>query len=171
MRRHLLSTALLVALSMVPAGGHAQTAAAGKPVIDTDVAGAKSFVEKIYADYANPDWAQRPRRQATFYTTDLYHAVQLDQRFHLEETPRLDGDPLCAYQDPGDPGQLAVQSVVVTPTSLVSASAKVKFSVKGAAHEVTLSLVKTTDGWRVSDVATKEVPSLYRASHAAAKKP
>jgi Mrp family chromosome partitioning ATPase len=164
-----LPAAFSLALLLAPALSPAQTPVPA-PASTPDLAAAKTFVEQVYADYAKPDWAGRSHRQANFYTVPLYHAILLDQRFHLEDTPRLDGDPLCDFQDPGDPGKLALQSIAVTAASPTTARATVAFLLAEAPHTVTLTLVRTPDGWRIADVATKAVPSLYRAS-TTAKKP
>jgi Mrp family chromosome partitioning ATPase len=164
-----LPAAFSLALLLTPALSSAQSPAPA-PASTPNLATARTFVERVYADYANPDWAGRSHRQANFYTVPLYHAILLDQRFHLENTPRLDGDPLCDFQDPGDPGKLALQSVAVSPASPTTAKATVTVLLAEKPHTVTLSLVRIPDGWRISDVATKAVPSLYRAS-TASKKP
>jgi hypothetical protein len=159
-----LVLSLMLAAATRPTSTYAQSGTALP-----DMPAARSFVEQVYSDYGNKDWADRSQRQARFYTVDLYHAVLLDQRFHLELTPRIDGDPLCDYQDCGNPGQLTVQSIALTPTSPTSAKAVVSFVIVEAKHTVTLSLVRLQEGWRIADVSTKQVPSLYHTTHPATK--
>jgi hypothetical protein len=73
---------------------------------------------------------------------------------------KLDGDPICDCQDPGNPGELKVKSIKLTATGQSKMQAEVLFTIVNESRSVTLSLLETPAGWRIDDIATKDMPSL-----------
>jgi hypothetical protein len=121
---------------------------------------AKAFVQQVYAAYANPDWRHQAKREEKFYTKTLLHLIVADETGHPGEIGKLDWDPICSCQDPGDPGQLKVQSITLCRTEPLRLKAVVVFKIAEEPRTVTLSLLKTSSGWRIDDIAEKETPSL-----------
>jgi len=132
----------------------------GSPARAQDVESAKAFVQEVYADYANPDLQHQERRQAKFYTPELYRLIVADRKGHPGDVGKLDGDPICDCQDPGDPGELRVQSVKISTIELTRVKASVVFLIAKEPREATLSLRFTSSGWKIDDIETKDMPSL-----------
>jgi hypothetical protein len=74
----------------------------------------------------------------------------------------MDFDPICDCQDPGDPGDLKIQSITLTPEGPQRMKATAIFTIVKDKRVVTLHLLKTSSGWRIDDISTKEVPSLRK---------
>jgi Protein of unknown function (DUF3828) len=121
---------------------------------------AKAFVQRVYADYANPDWRHQEERLKKFYTRSLLRLIAADKTGHLGEVGNLDWDPICSCQDAGDPGDLKVQSITLSPPGPFRLKAVVAFTITGGPNTVTLSLLKTPSGWRIDDISERETPSL-----------
>jgi len=150
MGRRLAYAALLVLLCAQPAC---------RP---QDTESARKFVERVYADYANPDQRHQEQRQHKFYTPALLRLLLADRRGHSGEVGNLDGNPICDCQDPGNPGELKARSITVTATDATHAQAVVAFVIVKEVRTATLSLVATAAGWRIDDIATPDTPSLRR---------
>jgi Protein of unknown function (DUF3828) len=121
---------------------------------------AKAFVQRVYADYSNPDWRHQEERLERFYTRSLLRLLVADETGHPGEVGNLDWDPICACQDPGDPRDLKVQSISLSATGPLRLKAVVAFTITGGPNTVTLSLLKTSSGWRIDDISERETPSL-----------
>ena len=126
-----------------------------------NVDSATAFVRQVDADYANPDWRHQQNRQDKFYTRQMYRLIAADRTGHTGEVGNLDWDPICSCQDPGDPGDLKVQSITLSPTGPFTFKAVVAFViVREPVITVTLTLLKTPSGWRIDDISEKETTSL-----------
>lgn len=123
---------------------------------------ASQFVERVFAEYGNPDQTHLADKQKNFYTPELAGLIRADRHRHPGEICNLDFDPICACQDSGDPGELKIVSIQVTPSASARAKAMVSFTIAGEPRAVTLSLVRTPAGWRIEDVSTVDMPSLRR---------
>lgn len=121
---------------------------------------AKNFVHKVYADYANPDWRHLEQRHASFYTSELYHLILADRSSHPGDVWKLDFDPICDCQDPGDPGELKVQSIKLSIFGQAKLKAHVAFLIANDPRAVTLLLLDTRSGWRIDDITSRDMPSL-----------
>lgn len=121
---------------------------------------AKDFVRQVYADYANPDWRHLEQRHASFYTPDLYHRILADRSSHPGDIGELDFDPICDCQDPGDPGELKVQSITFSTFGQAKLKAHVAFLIANDPRAVTLLLLDTRSGWRIDDITSRDMPSL-----------
>ena len=72
----------------------------------------------------------------------------------------LDYDPICSCQDNGG---MTVPQITLAARGNGRASADVHFRIGQDRVAVTLDLQPMANGWRVSDVHTKDVPSLVEA--------
>ena len=130
------------------------------PAQPPDTESARSFVQHVYQDFANPDWQHQEQRQAKFYTAQLYRLILADQKGHPGEVGKLDGNPICDCQDPGEPGELKVQLITFSGAGPDRLKADVTFLIVQEPRKVTLTLLKTPTGWRIDDVTAKDMPSL-----------
>jgi hypothetical protein len=130
------------------------------PVRAQNVESARGFVQQVYGDYANRDVHHLEQRQAKFYTPKLYSLILADRSGNPGYVGNLDGDPICDCQDPGDPGQLKVESITFSASSQGRLKADVAFLIVREPRKVTLLLLKTPAGWRIDDIMTKDMPSL-----------
>jgi hypothetical protein len=147
-------------LSLV--AGAILTSFAAKGVQAQKAGSAEAFVREVYADYSNPDWQHQAERETKFYSPSLNRMIVADAKRHPGEISNLDFDPICACQDPGEPGDLKVQSIKLTRVSPLLIRAAVSFTIATQPRLVTLSLLKTAQGWRIDEISTKDVPSLRR---------
>jgi hypothetical protein len=127
-----------------------------------DSESAKKFVQQVYADYANPDTNHQRQRQRHFYTPQLYRLILSDETSHPGEVGKLDWDPICDCQDPGEPGELKVESISLSTAGQSRIQATVAIVIVRAPVTVVLSLFKTSAGWLIDDISTSETPSLRR---------
>jgi hypothetical protein len=130
------------------------------PAQGQDVESARSFVQKVYQDYANPDQRHQEQRQSQFYTPQLYRLILADQKGHPGEVGNLDFDPICGCQDAGNPGELKVQSITISASGSARLKVNVAFLIVKEPVKVTLALLKTPAGWRIDDITTKDMKSL-----------
>ncbi len=86
----------------------------------------------------------------------LLALVDADRKAAGGEVGALDFDPFCGCQD------FDVTAVRVTPEQLGPGKAEISVAFRnfGKPGKTRLSLVKTSNGWRVSDIHTGDVPSL-----------
>jgi hypothetical protein len=134
--------------------------ALGVPSQTQDMNSAREFAQQVYASYADPDVAHQEQRQDRLYTPQLRRLIHADRTGHPGDVGKLDGDPICDCQDPGDPGQLKVSSIDLSATTPSRMKAAVRFTIVAEPRAITLILIKTQAGWRIDDIATKEIPSL-----------
>jgi hypothetical protein len=148
LRRCLAALFAILAVLTTP-GAHAQ-----------DTTAAKLFVQRVYAEFANPDTRHEAQREDKFYSAGLYRLIVADRRGHPGEVGKLDSDPICDCQDPGDPGELKIQSITFAPRTPLTLKATVIFTITTESRTVTLSLLQTPSGWRIDDISTADTPSL-----------
>jgi hypothetical protein len=134
----------------------------GPPARSQNVESAKAFVQQVYGDYANPDLQHQERRQAKFYTPELYRLIVADRKGHPGDVGKLDGDPICDCQDPGNPGDLRVQAVKISVMEPTRVRASVEFLIAKEPRDAVLLLRFTGSGWKIDDIETKDTPSLRR---------
>jgi hypothetical protein len=151
MRRRRAALVVLANLILAAAPAHA-----------ADLAGAKTFVAWIYSHYA-----PTPRSfdvlgsdMPKVFHSSLVDLIKEDQKVGDDQSPDLDGDPLC---DCRNAGGLAFTIEQVTATEFGRAGATIIR--RGAVGErdgemIVLDLAQTSDGWRVYDVQTRDTPSL-----------
>lgn len=119
----------------------------------------RTFVERLYAGYAEPDYnpLADPRR---IFAPPLVAAIREDERLSNNEIGYMDADPFCQCQD----------SSGVRPTireigrpARDKATADLLLDFGGSdRRELRLRLVRTPAGWRVADIATADEPSLLQ---------
>lgn len=135
----------LAALCTLPAAAAAQTTATRdtKPTPE-------AFLRGIYTPYPNQDFKGQPFWQVDrFFAPDLARAIEADMREAKRrgEVPKLDGDPFVDAQD-WDIAKLAISVKTDGP----KATGLVSFENQGKPTEITLDLVRTGVGWRISDI-------------------
>lgn len=135
-----MSLALAAALLLAPAG---------EPP--------RAFVERLYAGYRDPDYDPLARPERIFAPA-LVAEIREDRRLSSDEVGYMDGDPLCQCQDAAG---LRAEIEVPGPSGRGSAAVRVRLSLAGSdRRDLVLRLVRTGQGWRVSDIATADEPSL-----------
>ncbi|HEU5481970.1 MAG TPA: DUF3828 domain-containing protein [Sphingomicrobium sp.] len=116
----------------------------------------REFIERLYADYAKPDYSPFKNPELVF-APRLQAAIEEDSRLFQNEVGYLDGDPICQCQD--------AEGLNATITSVSAEGpdkATVSVSIGLLGYErrpATFSLVRTKDGWRISDVSSADEPS------------
>jgi hypothetical protein len=150
-RRGRTTLAILASLVLATSPAHA-----------ADPAGAKAFVAWIYAHYSPTlrNFDVLGSDMPKVLHSSLIALIKEDQKVGDDQSPDLDGDPLC---DCRNPGGLAFTIESVTATEFGRASATIIR--RGAVGErdgdvIVLDLAQTSDGWRVYDVRTGDTPSL-----------
>ena len=120
----------------------------------------RAFVDRLYAGYRDPDYDPLARPEAIFAPA-LAAEIQEDRRLSRDEVGYMDGDPFCQCQDAAG---LRASIADPRPSGRSSAVVRVRLSLAGAERrELVLRLVRTARGWRVSDIATADEPSLLAA--------
>lgn len=117
-----------------------------------DAATARAFVERIYADYARDSGhAAIDDDFATIFEPQLASAMQADgdAAAAAGEMGKLEADPFCQCQD-WEPFTAQVGDVYAIGDT---AKVTVRFH-NFDDRAVTLDLVETSAGWRVSDVTS-----------------
>ena len=130
--------ALIALLAALPAAARAQD----EPPL--------AFLQGLYEPYRKPDFKGQPYWEAhRFFVADLAHAIQRDfeQARKRNEVPTLDGDPFVDAQD-WDIDKLAISVKAEGPKAV----GLVSFENQGKPTEITLDLVRTGIGWRISDI-------------------
>lgn len=157
MRRLVEYGALALAISLGGCGptasdaaGNAAEAANAAVEAAPDLAGARRFVDAIYAPYV----AGEPGSAADHFAPELAAALE------RAGEPGLEADPFCDCQDFQQFGY-KVQSVEPSATGAV---ARVAISNMGAARTVVVHLVRSGGAWKVGDVGEGEASLLRRLS-------
>lgn len=120
----------------------------------------RQFVARVYASYAREDYSPLARPGSVFAPM-LVREIREDQRLAKGEVGYLDGDPLCDCQDYD---KLTAQVRTLKRPTRQSADALVHVDFgDGEARDLRLKLVLTPNGWRVTDVGSKDEPSLLHA--------
>lgn len=139
---------VLAAICIVPGAARAQVQNAMPASRDTPTA--EAFLRGIYTPYPNQDFKGQPFWQVDrYFTPDLARAIEADMREAKRrgEAPLLDGDPFVDAQDWDiDKLSISVQADGPKATGLVS------FENLGKPTQITLDLVRTGVGWRISDI-------------------
>ena len=110
----------------------------------------EAFLRGIYSPYPNADFKGQPFWQVDrFFTPGLGRAIEADMREAKRrgEVPKLDGDPFVDAQD-WDIGNLAISVNADGPKAV----GLVSFENLGKPTQITLDLVRTGMGWRITDI-------------------
>lgn len=157
--RSVLSRRLAIAaLCALPLAAHAQAPAPSQAGPSPE-----AFLRGIYTPYPNADFKGQPFWQVDrYFTPDLARRIEADMREAKRrgEVPMLDGDPFVDAQD-WDIDNLAI-SVKADGTK---ATGQVSFDNLGKRTQITLDLVRTGMGWRISDIKAPSglLSELYKA--------
>ena len=131
---------ILVAFCALPLAVQAQTQSA------------EGFLQSIYDPYLQHGFKGQPYWQVDrYFATDLARAIEADMREAKRrgEVPALDGDPFLDAQD-WDVENLAIN--VKTDDDGQKATGEVTFDNLGKRTQVTLALLRTGMGWRITDI-------------------
>ena len=131
----------------------------------------EAFVRRVYAQYRTFDSPGVPTDRpggTRFYTAVLLDAFAKESASVHGEVGVIDADPLCACQAYEN---LRVKGVAVTAGETGAVRAKVTFVNLGARHTVTLTLVRTSAGWRIGDVGNRNMTSVMVVLQAAIAHP
>ncbi len=147
----------LAALCALPTAAAAQTTTTRDTTPTPE-----AFLRGIYTPYPNQDFKGQPFWQVDrFFAPDLARAIESDMREAKRrgEVPRLDGDPFVDAQD-WDIANLAISVKTEGPKTI----GLVSFENQGKPTEITLDLVRTGIGWRISDIKAPSgtLSDLYR---------
>lgn len=110
------------------------------------------FLKAIYEPYKQPAFKGQPYWEPKrFFAPDLAAAIERDfaEAKKRKEVPTLDGDP---FLDAQDWKVETVSYAVAQGADKTKAAASVAFVSIGEPKGVVLSLVKTPQGWRISDI-------------------
>ncbi len=122
------------------------------------------FVKAIYEPYKQATFKGQPYDQPQrFFAPDLAAAIERDfaAAKKRDEVPALDGDP---FLDAQDWKVEAISYAVEQSADKTKAVASVAFVSIGEPRGAVLSLVKTPQGWRISDIvaASGSLRALYK---------
>jgi hypothetical protein len=122
--------------------------------------GPTSWLTDVYAEYKNPDFNPFDD-PALYFTPHLVSLIHEDARLAKGEIGYVDGDPICQCQDPGGLRAAVVKMAQPRPNKAI---AKVAISFPGDRPRlIRFTLVKTTTGWRIADISSKDEPSFLKA--------
>ncbi|MBY0321033.1 MAG: YbjP/YqhG family protein [Reyranella sp.] len=143
---------ILAALGALPtsAWAQAQPQSPPQPSAPKETVTPEAFLRGIYTPYPNQDFKGQPFWQVDrFFAPDLARAIEADMREAKRrgEVPKLDGDPFVDAQD-WDIDKLAISVKADGP----KATGLVSFENQGKPTEITLDLVRTGMGWRITDI-------------------
>ncbi|HYW15334.1 MAG TPA: DUF3828 domain-containing protein [Allosphingosinicella sp.] len=117
----------------------------------------RAFVERLYAGYRDPDYDPLARPERIFAPA-LVAAIREDRKLSRDEVGYMDADPLCQCQDAAG---LRAQIGDARPWGRGAAAARVRIDLAGSERrDLRLKFVQTAAGWRISDIATTDEPSL-----------
>ena len=131
--------------------------AAGVAVVSTVAQAqqsAQAFLDSIYRPYLKKDFKGvdlgKPAAVRRYFVAPLAAAILRDRAAAAKrgEVPSLDGDPFLDAQD----WDVANMNIVVNTVGASRATGTVAFTNAGTAKTVTLDLVKTGAGWRISEI-------------------
>ncbi len=126
-----------------------------------DEASAKIFLENLYKGYqssAVPDYLGKSAD--TLFTPDLLNLIRKDEKQANGEVGLLDSDPICDCQD----FQITDIHIRVKEAGGPKPQAEASFANFGKPVTVGFILSKDKDGkrWRIADIRSRSMPSLYR---------
>lgn len=116
----------------------------------------RQFLAALYAPYARDGADPGLVAQRDIFDARLGDLLARDLAQAGDELPAMDYDPLCNCQDFGGLRH-EVSKLVVNGDR---ATAEVTITNFGQRSRLTYMLARTQDGWRIADIATKDVPSL-----------
>ena len=121
--------------------------------------GPAAFLRHLYAPYVagNTEFDSTGKAAPTIFDSRLTALIRKDRASAHGEVGALDGDPICDCQD-FEP--LKALSIKVTPLGPSRAKAVVRFRNLDVSETLTYTLTRTGVGWRVTDIASPEMPSL-----------
>jgi hypothetical protein len=141
----------------VAAGLWALLSAAAAPPIGPEPAGARAFVEKLYAAYRGKGPDYLGRQAPRVFAPGLLALIRRDAAQAKGEVGFLDGDPICDCQDFG------ISRLHVNVRGAHDrATADVRFHNLDADETIRLDLVGVGGQWRIADIHTKDTPSLVQ---------
>lgn len=111
----------------------------------------QSFLQSLYAPYEERGFKGQPYWEPTrFFASDLAAAIDKDLKLSRQyrQPPTLNGDPFVDAQE----WQISDLTIVITPKD-DTATADVSFKNLGKAKALTVNLIRTPQGWRISDIA------------------
>ena len=138
----------LWAISIVVGTVAADAAPSGKQ------ASPQEFLEAIYRPYLDKNFKgtnlDKPADVRRYFTQPLANAILKDRAAAAKrnEVPSLDGDPFIDAQD----WEMSNLKIDVKPIGPDKATGVVNFTNAGTAKTITLELVKTAAGWRISEI-------------------
>lgn len=117
----------------------------------------RAFVERLYAGYRYPDYSPlaRPRR---VFAAPLVAAIREDRKLSQDEVGYMDADPLCQCQDAAGL-RAAIGDARLSGRKGATVQVGVTFGGSDR-RDLRLELVRAAAGWRISDIATADEPSL-----------
>jgi hypothetical protein len=126
----------------------------------SDDSGPVLFVRQLYSHYPARDL------QHEFYPAGPHAAQVFDQglvaliravqkRSAGEEPPYLDSDLLCDCQDDGGL-RVRIKSVSVNGSSAAAALVDLRFPGGQNDEELHLTLIRSTQGWRIDDIVSRQ---------------
>jgi hypothetical protein len=123
---------------------------------------AQAFLQSIYAPYQESGFKGQPYWEpARFFAPDLAAAIDQDMKLSKQrgEPPALNGDPFVDAQE----WRIIDLTMVITPTD-DSARADVSFKNLDRPKTLTVTLARTPQGWRISDIlgANGSLRELYK---------
>ena len=125
------------------------------------------FLERVYLSYNSPGFSPL-EHPARWFTPRLVAAIREDSRLAHGEVGYLDGDPLCDCQDSDE---IAMAIDRLSRASRTRAIAKVHLNIGiREMRDLTLSLRRTSAGWRIADVSSADEASLLVALEQANRK-
>jgi len=116
--------------------------------------GARDFVDRVIANDRRPDIDLRSRAFLSLLTPRLRRAIEVDMSG--SDVGILDYDPICQCQD----NEGLIFRVVSIREGPTKAAAAIESRSGRDTRRVKLQLVRTSQGWRIGDFATKAEPSL-----------
>lgn len=124
---------------------------------------AKQFLQGIYkqylgknapgADYSSEELARR------YFDDTLTELIVRDQKESEGEIGRIGFDPFLNGQD----FEIKSVNVTITPTDTDRAKGVVNFVNFGRRQKVTYDLIKTVQGWRISDIHWEGTKDTFRS--------
>jgi Protein of unknown function (DUF3828) len=124
---------------------------------------AESFLVGLYASYQSqnePDFLGKSAD--SLFTPGLLHLIRADQNQPQGNVGLLNYDPLCDCQD----FDFSNFRVIANPIQENNILAEINFSNFGTEVGLDITLKKDGSRWRIADIHTKSVPSLYNALQA-----
>jgi hypothetical protein len=118
-----------------------------------------AFVERLYSGYRDPDYSPLGHPGRVF-APPLVAEIREDGRLSRGEVGYMDADPLCQCQDPAG---LKPRIGPVRLSGRTQASVPVDLDFGGDRRALRLTLVRTSAGWRIADIAAADEPSLLQS--------